>query len=284
MGAVSGALADAGRRAGAEFVTGATVTAVTEGRHVHAVTTDGAEIDVSADHVVWAAAPEMLDRALGTRTADPAEGSQLKVNMVLRRLPRLRDERVAAETAFAGTLHVNEMRTQLAAAFAQAKGSALPSIPPCEVYCHTLSDRSILGPSLRQGATHTLTLFGLHMPARVFRDDPEGARERALEATLASLDSVLAEPIEDCLAADATGAPAIEVRHPLDLEAEIALPAGHIFHRDLSWPWADDDAAVGTWGVATDVPGVVLGGAGAVRGGGVSGIPGRAAAMAVLRR
>ncbi len=78
------------------------------------------------------------------------------------------------------------------------------------------------------------------MPARLFRADPDGARERALAATLASLNSVLAEPIEDVLAVDADGAPCLEVRTPVDLEGDVGLPGGHIFHRDLSWPFAED--------------------------------------------
>jgi hypothetical protein len=67
-----------------------------------------------------------------------------------------------------------------------------------------------------------------------------------------------------------------------ELEAELALPGGHIFHRDLSWPFAEDEAGAGTWGVETAHPNVLLCGAGARRGGGVSGIPGHNAAMAVL--
>jgi phytoene dehydrogenase-like protein len=60
------------------------------------------------------------------------------------------------------------------------------------------------------------------------------------------------------------------------------MPGGHIFHRDLSWPFAEQEAEVGRWGVETEHPGILLCGAGARRGGGVSGIPGRNAAMAVL--
>jgi phytoene dehydrogenase-like protein len=60
------------------------------------------------------------------------------------------------------------------------------------------------------------------------------------------------------------------------------MPGGHIFHRDLAWPFAEDDADVGRWGVETSEPSILLCGAGARRGGGVSGIPGRNAAMAVL--
>jgi phytoene dehydrogenase-like protein len=60
------------------------------------------------------------------------------------------------------------------------------------------------------------------------------------------------------------------------------MPGGNIFHRDLSWPFAEDESQVGTWGVETDHPRVFLCCAGARRGGGVSGIPGHNAARAVL--
>ena len=173
-------------------------------------------------------------------------------------------------------------------AYGQASDGEVPGTPPLEVYCHSLTDPSILGPHLRATGHHTLTLFGLHLPARLFRADPDRARDRALAATLASLDSVLAEPIEDCLAADADGRPCLEVRSPVDLERELGLPGGHIFHRDLAWPWAPEgdpgDGPGVRWGVATGHEAVLLCGAGARRGGGVSAIPGRSAAMAVLGR
>ncbi|GIG21352.1 oxidoreductase [Cellulomonas chitinilytica] len=286
MGAVVSALADAARSAGAELRTRATVHAVDpDAGEVSWTDDDGAEHSVDAAHVLVNAAPRVLDRLLGVEPHDEPEGSQLKVNMVLRRLPRLRDATVDPSTAFAGTFHVNESYEQLATAHAQAAAGRIPTLPPAEIYCHTLTDPSILGPDLRATGHHTLTLFGLHMPARLFRADPEGTRAAALAATLRSLDSVLAEPIEDCLALDADGRPCLEVRTPVDLEQEIALPGGHIFHRDLQWPWHEDDAPAtpaGRWGVATDHERILLCGAGARRGGGVSGIPGRSAAMAVL--
>ena len=122
------------------------------------------------------------------------------------------------------------------------------------------------------------------MPARLFAADPAGTRDAALAATLASLQSVLAEPLEDCLMRGADGAPCVAVHTPLDLERDLRMPGGHIFHRDLSWPFAEEEAEVGRWGVETEHPEILLCGAGARRGGGVSGIPGRNAAMAVLAR
>jgi phytoene dehydrogenase-like protein len=283
MGAVTGALAEAARAAGAELVCGAEVLALDEDRVVTWRDAWGAEHAVAAGHVLVNAAPAELDRLLGRDpSGPPPEGAQLKVNLLLSRLPRLRDASVAAEQAFAGTFHVNETATQLQTAYDEAAAGRIPSLPPCETYCHSLTDPTILGRDLRAAGVQTLTLFGLHMPARLFTADPAGARDAALAATLRSLESVLAEPLDDVLLRGPDGAPCLEVRTPLDLQDELRLPGGNIFHRDLAWPFAETEEDVGTWGVETDVEGVLLCGAGARRGGGVSGIPGRNAAMAVL--
>jgi phytoene dehydrogenase-like protein len=118
------------------------------------------------------------------------------------------------------------------------------------------------------------------MPARLFAGGR--GKDEAVAATLRSLNSVLAEPIEDCLLLDAAGSPCIEAVTPPELEALLAMPGGHIFHRDLTWPFAESEAEVGTWGVETEHANVWLCGAGARRGGAVSGIPGHNAARAVL--
>ncbi|HWV86919.1 MAG TPA: FAD-dependent oxidoreductase [Capillimicrobium sp.] len=278
MGAVTAALAATARDAGADLRTGVEVTAIAPDGEVRF---DGGALQ--AGHVLCGAAPATLARLLGEEPAEPApEGAQLKVNMVLSRLPRLRDAAVDPRDAFAGTLHVNESYAQLQAAYDEAAAGRIPSLPPCEIYCHSLTDPTILGPDLRAAGAQTLTLFGLHMPARLFAADHDAAKRDAVAATLRSLNAVLAEPIEDCLWTDADGAPCLEARTPQELEAELGLPGGHIFHRDLRWPFADDEATVGTWGVETHHERVLLCGAGAVRGGGVSGIPGHNAARAVL--
>jgi phytoene dehydrogenase-like protein len=202
--------------------------------------------------------------------------------MVLSRLPRLRDPTISHADAFVGTFHVNETAEQLQHAYEEAAVGAIPETPPCEAYCHTLTDPSILGEELRKSGAHTLTVFALHMPARLFIADPRRARAAALNATLRSLDSVLAEPLADCMLRDSDGNPCVEVHSPLDIERDLRMPGGHIFHRDLAWPFAETDEEIGAWGVETAHPSVLLCGAGARRGGAVSGIPGRNAAMAVL--
>jgi phytoene dehydrogenase-like protein len=282
MGAVSAALADAARAAGAELRTGAEVTGIDPDGSVTWREGDR-EHEVGAGHILANVAPVTLDRLLGRPATAVPEGSQLKVNMVLRRLPRLRDDAVPPGDAFCGTFHINEGYAALDAAYDQAERGEIPAVPPCESYCHSLTDDSILGPDLRESGGHTMTVFGLHMPARLFRQDPARAKEEAFGATMRSINAVLAEPIEDCLLADADGRPCIEVKTPADLEAEAYLPGGHIFHGDLSWPFAEDPGDAGRWGVETEHPRVLICGAGARRGGGVSGIGGQNAAMAILR-
>jgi phytoene dehydrogenase-like protein len=278
MGALTGELAACAARAGADVRTGAEVTAIEADGRGASVRFEGGE--VTCRHVIAGCAPAVLDRLLGRPAAERPEGAQLKVNMLLARLPRLRDAALPAEDAFAGTFHVNETYAQLEAAHGQARAGRIPSPVPCEVYCHSLTDRSILGPGLD---AHTLTLFALQTPARLFERDRAARTREALDATLRSLDSVLAEPIEDCLLRADDGRPCLEAKTPLDLEDELALPRGSIFHRDLAWPFAEREEEVGAWGTETALPIVHVGGAGARRGGGVSGIPGRNAAMAILQ-
>ena len=78
-------------------------------------------------------APAVLARLLGEPPPDdPApEGAQLKLNLLLKRLPKLRDPSIDPREAFAGTFHVNESATQLAVAYgAGASPAGCPSSRP----------------------------------------------------------------------------------------------------------------------------------------------------------
>ncbi|MEV6418204.1 NAD(P)/FAD-dependent oxidoreductase [Streptomyces sp. NPDC051662] len=287
MGAFTDALARAARAAGTEIATGHEVLRI-DPDEPHSVVTYRSrtgEGTVAARKVLVNASPEALARLVGDETpADRPEGAQLKVNMLLRRLPRLRDTSVDPREAFSGTFHIAEGYGQLARAYREAAGGALPSSPPSEIYCHSLTDPTILAPELVARGYQTLTMFGVHTPARLFTEDHDTKREALLKATLAELDAVLDEPIADCLVRDEDGRPCVEAKTPLDLEEELRLPRGNIFHRSLAFPFADEEKGTGRWGVETSHTNVLLCGAGAVRGGGVSGIPGHNAAMAVLER
>ena len=228
---------------------------------------------VSADYLLSNAAPQVLARLRGASAPESLDGSQMKINILLKRLPKLKSG-IDPRLAFAGTFHANESFTQFESVYKDAKNGVMPQKMPIEMYCHTLTDPSILGQELQNEGYQTLTLFGLHTPASLFDGDNDAARDAALKSALASLNDYLAEPIEDVIAA-------IEVKTPLDIEAAISLPRGNIFHKDLSMPFREDGTDE-AWGVETDDPRIFICGAGAVRGGGVSGIPGHNAAMAIL--
>lgn len=290
MGALTTALARRAASAGARLVTGARVTAIDTTSGEATVTWRSTEEghagqthETRATTALANVAPWILEDLLGVPHADAKpEGAQLKINLLLDRLPRLRSGADPRE-AFAGTLHLAEGYADLAAAHAAAQSGRLPDPMPGEVYCHSLTDPSILGASA--GRAHTLTYFGLHTPARLFADDPS-AKDRAVRLALASLNQHLAEPIEDCIARDEQGAPCVEAKIPQDIEADLAMPGGHIFHGDLAWPWLDDDERASSpaqrWGVASGHEGVLVCGSGSARGGAVSGLGGLHAANALL--
>ena len=294
MGAVSGELERAARDAGATILTSADVTAVRPGGEV-SYRHGGTEHTATAAWVLANVAPLVLDRLRGldgpTNTLrNPnhhREGAQVKVNLLLKRLPRLLDQSVSPEAAFGGTFHINETWSQLDAAYLSAAAGTIPDPLPCEIYCHSLTDPSILSAELQAAGAQTLTVFGLHVPDRLITAQNNDQRRAELQAAvLKSLNSVLAEPVEELLLSGPDGQPCIETKTTLDIERAVGMPRGNIFHGGLDWPFMEDDAPRDTpaqrWGVATDDPRILLCGSGARRGGAVSAIGGHNAAMAVL--
>ena len=272
MGALINELVRVATESGVEISLNSKASKVTSTATGVEVVVESGEV-VIADYLLSNAAPQVLAKLRGQAAPESLDGSQMKINILLKRLPKLKSG-IDPRLAFAGTFHANESFSQFETVFAEAQKGVMPSKMPIEMYCHTLSDPSILGEELQEAGYQTLTLFGLHTPASLFDADNDGARDAALKSALASINEYLAEPIEDVIAA-------IEVKTPLDIEEAIALPRGNIFHTDLAMPFREDGSHE-SWGVETDDPRIFICGAGAVRGGGVSGIPGHNAAMAIL--
>lgn len=294
MGRVSGELERAAREAGAELHVGTEVSAISADGTVR-FTRAGATESVRGRLVLSGVGPVVFEHLLAQGGApgsvaelpERPEGAQVKVNMLLTRLPKLRDRQVDPKAAFAGTFHINETLTQLDDAHARAAAGMIPDPLPAEIYCHSLTDPSILSPELQEQGAQTLTLFGLHVPDRlVTAESNDQVRAELLAAAQRSLDSVLAEPIADCLYIAPDGSPCIEARTTHDLEGSLGMVGGDIFHGSLSWPWAEDDedltSPAARWGVSTRLPNLLVCGSGARRGGAVSGIGGHNAAQAAL--
>ncbi|MEM1070950.1 MAG: NAD(P)/FAD-dependent oxidoreductase [Planctomycetota bacterium] len=253
-------------------------------RHEVTFTLDGFERSVTAEYVLVNAGPRTFAKLFqqSWEPSDANEGSVIKINMLLKRLPRLRAAGIPSEEAFSGSFHIDEGYQQMADSFQTASRGEIPAPVPGEVYCHTLTDNSILSDDLNQQGFHTLTLFGLDMPWRLFEEDHDQKKAKVAELYLRGLNELSDEPFEDCLALDSNGKPCIEVKTPQDLQAEIDLDQGNIFHNELSWFYGDGDQE-GRWGVETEFPNVYRSGSSAMRGGAVSGIPGHNTARCILK-
>jgi phytoene dehydrogenase-like protein len=284
MGAVARELEQAGRTAGAEFLINVDLVDVDLANRSVGFEVGGKPQTVDAKFLLVNFGRNVLAKYSGeTYQADAVdEGSVFKINMLLRRLPKLKAKKYRPEQAWCGTFHSDEGYGQMNASFEQATKGRLPEKTPCEVYCHTLTDDSILSPDLRAKGFHTITLFGLDAPYSLFATDNATVRDKAQKKFLASMSQWLEEPLEDCLAVARDGSLCIESKSPVDIENSLGMYHGNIFQDSPTWPFATRKEQVGTWGVETEWENVFLCGSSALRGGAVSGIPGHNAARKIL--
>ena len=286
MGAVAQELEQAARKAGAEFLTNADLRALDLNGKEHSVDFEvaGERKRINARFLLVNFGRNVLAKFTGKlfQPDRTDEGSVFKINMLLRRLPKLKADKYSAAQAFCGTFHTDEGYEQMNVSYQQASRGKLPDKPPGEIYCHTLTDDSILSPELRKQGFHTMTLFGLDAPWSLFARDNETMRKEMEKKFLASMSQWLEEPFEDCLAVAHDGSPCIESKSPVDIEESLGMYRGNIFHDAPTFPFATLEEQAGTWGVETEYENVFLCGSSALRGGAVSGIPGHNAAMKVL--
>jgi phytoene dehydrogenase-like protein len=286
MGAVARELEEAARSAGAEFLTNVDLVDIDLGQKTKTVGfhVGGKKQSVESRFLLVNFGRNVLSKYSGKAYEPEAvdEGSVFKINMLLRRLPKLKAKKYPLEQAWCGTFHSDEGYEQMNASYEQAAKGRLPDKTPCEVYCHTLTDESILSPELREKSFHTITLFGLDAPYSLFAKDNETMRKQAEKKFLASMNQWLEEPLEDCLAVARDGSLCIESKSPVDIENSLGMYHGNIFQDSPTWPFAITKEQVGTWGVETEWENVFLCGSSALRGGAVSGIPGHNAAKKVL--
>jgi phytoene dehydrogenase-like protein len=284
MGAVARKLEECAHKAGAECLTNVKITDVDLEKRAVTFENEGKEKTLSAKFLLVNFGRNVLAKYSGKsyRPGAVNEGSVFKINMLLKRLPKLKAKRYPASEAFCGTFHTDEGYEQMNISYAQAVKGKLPDKPPGEVYCHTLTDNSILSPELRQKGFHTMTLFGIDTPYPLFTRKNADLRQKAEKKFLESMNQWLEEPLEDCLALARDGSRCIESKTPVDIEESLGMYHGNIFHDSPTWPFATKKEQAGTWGVETEWENVFICGSSAQRGGAVSGIPGHNAARKVL--
>lgn len=209
--------------------------------------------------------PGALEPAFLERVRDwPTPGSAVKVNLAVGELP---DFRCLPGTApgpqHTGTITVAPSLGYLSEAHADAQGDAPSRRPFLEAFVQTAGD-----PGLAPDGGHVLSVFAQYAPARL--GGWEVSRGHARDAVIAALGR-LAPNLPDAIVAS-------EVLGPPELEERYGLTGGNIFHGEM----LPEHSFGNRFPYRTPVRGLYLCGSGARPGGGVSGAPGRGAALAAL--
>jgi phytoene dehydrogenase-like protein len=284
MGALTRALAEAAKAAGAEIRTGAEVERVTVagGRAAGVVLAGGEEIAARA--VVSNADPRRTLLGL----VDPVDldptfvlkiqnyrstGTAAKVNLALSALPKFAalDGAADAAEALSGRIHIGPEIDYLERAFDAAKYGEASAEPYLDV-----TIPSLLDPSLAPKGAHVMSIHVQFAPYALKAGDWETHRD-ALGDTVVRTLAVYAPGLEDLVVAR-------RVLTPVDIEATYGLTGGHILHGE---PSLDQMFAfrplIGWAQYRTPVAGLYLCGAGTHPGGGVTGAPGANASREILK-
>lgn len=285
VAALAGALGRAAAAAGAEIRTGSDVTSILtdNGQACGVALADGKEI--RARIVVSGVAPKrtLLD-LVDPAALDPevawrvrnirSRGTLAKVEITLDALPPCpalwTETGRPASVDPAGRVHIGPSLDYLQRAFDGVKYGRLPDDPWLELSVPALAD-----PSLAEPDRHLLSVHVQHVPPR--------PREGTWPSRRAELVSTVMRTLSRYLPGLSDRVIDVQVFTPDDLEAWLGTPGGHIFHAEP----ALDQLFIGRpllgWArYKTPVPRLYVCSAGTHPGLGVSGLPGRLAARAVL--
>ncbi|MFZ0136810.1 MAG: NAD(P)/FAD-dependent oxidoreductase [Candidatus Sulfotelmatobacter sp.] len=282
MGAITQALAAAGKKLGAEIRTSASVTQieVRNGRACSVVLEDGSEIrgrmilsnaDPKRTFLKMVATRELPEDFLFAVRGIKMDGPCAKVNFVLGEEPRFTGTSPHA-TPLERTFYTLVPSLEFAErCYDIAKFGEIPEELWVDCVVSSNADSSLAPPG-----KHILTCFVQYVPYRLREGNWDDKRE------------LLGDRVVKKIAEYAPNVPgaivARQVLTPLDLERTYGLTEGNIFHGDLRLEQLFFMRPVPGWAqYRTPVRGLYLCGAGAHPGGGVTGAPGRNAARQALR-
>lgn len=278
MGAISAALADAARAAGATLHAQQTVAriALRAGRAPRLELADGGYVEAGA--ILVNADPKtlflrLLDRAdvpdalYARAEAWRANGMAVKLNLALGELPDFRARPgTNAQPHHRATIHVAPSIDYLQRAFEDTR-AGISSEPMLECFMQTPTD-----PSLAPPGKHILSIFAQYFPYdrrdRPWNDGDGDAIADGIVAQLAAYAPNLPNAIEHR-----------QILTPPEIEATIGMWGGQIFHGEL----LPGQLFADRFGARTGIAGIYLCGSGTHPGGCVSGYPGRRAAAAAIR-
>ncbi len=287
MGALTQAMANAARRAGAEIRTGAEVAqiAVTDGAAGGVVLANGEEI--SAKAVISSADPRRTLLGL----LDPVHlepdfvvkmlhyrcpGTTAKVNLALARLPEFRalgdgSSGALARIGLAGRILIGPEIDYLERAFDHSKYGDFSRLPYLDI-----AIPSILDASLAPAGQHVMSIYVQYTPYKLKSGDWPSQRD------------ALGDTVIKTLAAYAPNLPERilhrQVITPLDLEETYGLTGGHIFHGELALDQLFTMRPLLGWArYRTPIKNLYLCGSGTHPGDGLTGASGHNAAREILR-
>ena len=283
MGAISGAIASAGREAGMQVATGTAAARilVRGGRAAGVALEDGTEI--TARTVLSGADPkrtflgllgkeELPDDFRAAVSGIKMDGPCGKVNLVLDAEPQVRGMPPDAGPGRRALFTLPPALAVADACYDRAKRGELADADELFVDCVVASN---VDGSLAPPGRHVMTCFVQYLPYRLASGTWDGAREELGDRVLARIGQ-FAPNVPAAVVAR-------QVLTPLDLERDYGLTEGNIFHGDISPDQLFHMRPVPGWArYATPVERLYLCGAGAHPGGGVTGAPGYNAARRVL--
>ena len=279
-GALTEAMANAARDAGAEIRVDASVkhVLVHDGRVSGVLLEDGREVPATA--VISNADPKRtlldlvdpvdLDPGFLTRVRNyRSRGTVAKVNLALSALPSFAG--IPSHGDLRGRLHIGSSIDYLEQAFDASKYGEISPHPYLDVSIPTLAD-----PSLAPSGKHVLSVAVQFAPYTLAARRDWGTAKSALFSNVMRELDRHAPGIQSLVEHS-------QVLSPVDLESLYGLTGGHIYHGELSLDQLFTMRPILGWArYRTPIPGLFLCGSGTHPGGGVTGGPGQNAAREIL--
>jgi phytoene dehydrogenase-like protein len=282
MGAVSNAIADSARAAGAEIRTSVPVARiVTANRRVSGVALESGE-EIGAATVASCCDPKrtflrLMDPAsLDSEFVDGirqmrCEGTSVKINLALSGLPEFTALPGAPGPQHGATMHICPSIEYVERAWDDAKYGRPSKSPMLEMTIPTMYD-----PSLAPPGKHIMGIFLQYAPYTLAEGNWDDLREPFYNRVIDIIEQY-APNIRDIIVDKL-------VLTPLDLERRFGITGGNIFHGEMSVDQMFVMRPVPGWArYQMPVRGLYLCGSGAHPGGGVMGAPGYNCARQMLK-
>ncbi|MBL6782199.1 MAG: NAD(P)/FAD-dependent oxidoreductase [Alphaproteobacteria bacterium] len=288
MGKITEALANYGRENGVDIITNAEIAEIrVSGNKVGSViTSDGRDFTapVVASNLSAKAMylnliddkhlpDEVLREIRGYRTMSTA----FKMNVACERppqysmLPKLRADGVLGNFDYPTYMHIAPDIDYLERAYDDAKYGWYSKEPFMTPVCPTIVDDTLAPPG-----KHVVNFFGGHAPYTLKNGDWKDEKEQFKRNIFKQIEAYAPGFSEDVIEAQLLVAP--------DIEANVGLPMGHIFHGELSPDQLFFQRPISGYAdYRTPIKGLYVCGSSMHPGGGVSGIPGHNAAREILR-